>query len=103
MWCYVINFDEIMDTSVFPLVYDKCDVPPHIGVRRGGGQGAGHMPPLDLDVCKNVGLLWQFDCLLFVLSRSSSIYVNYIQLYHYCSLKVDILISVKISGRNETA
>ena len=40
----------------------------------------------------------------FVLSRSSSIFVNYyIQLYHYCSLKVDILICVNISGRNQTA
>ena len=29
--------------------------------------------------------------------------INYIQLYHYCSLKVDILVSVKISGQNQTA
>ena len=29
--------------------------------------------------------------------------INHIQLYHYCSLKVDILVSVKISGRNQIA
>ena len=29
--------------------------------------------------------------------------INYVQLYQYCSLKVDILESVNLSGRNQTA
>ena len=48
-----------------------------------GGKGVGTCPP-GPRCLSNLGLLWQVDCLLFVLSRSSSIFVNYIQLYHYC-------------------
>ena len=70
------------------------------GARGGGGRGAH----LDQDVCKNLGLLWQVDCLLFVLSRSSSIFIN--ELYIIISLLLiesRYFVSVKTSGRNQTA
>ena len=72
--------------------------------RGGGARGGGRGAHLDQDVCKNLGLLWQVDCLLFVLSRSSSIFIN--ELYIIISLLLiesRYFVSVKTSGRNQTA
>ena len=46
--------------------------------------------------CRLFTICVKLDLLVYLL-------IYYIQVYHYCLLKVDILVRVMISGRDETA